>query len=288
MRPFVLLVLLIGLLASPATAWAQRQKKKSPKPQPTVSVPPRAVSHADSLVLEARALVAQQQEAAALRKCQQALRDNPVQYEALWRASVLSSRIGGRYTDETRRTNYFEDARAYAARALEIHPDFATANYAMALAVANLGALSTLRGRLAARLEEKPYLDAALKDEPRHADALQLLARWQFKVAHYSIFEKLASRLLLGEAPSGATAAQAMHSLEKAIEVNPRRIEYYYDLARMHQLQGQRNRAVEVLLQTETVELVTTEDLAIRRQCADMLEKLQRRTRPDLPEPRPR
>lgn len=286
MRGFLLFSLLIWLLACPASVLAQ--KKKGAKPKPTVAVPKRAITHADSLVLQARALVDKQQEAAALHKCQQALHDNPVQYEALWRASVLSSRIGGRYTDETRRASYFEDARAYAARALEIHSDFATANYAMALAVANLGTLSTLRGRLAARLEEKPYLDAALRDEPRHADALQLLARWQFKVAHYSIFEKLASRLLVGEAPTAATAVQAMQSLEQAIEINPSRIDYYYDLARMHQLQGQRNRAIEVLLLAEAVELVTTEDLAIRRQCADLLEKLQRRARPDPPEPRPR
>ncbi len=276
-------LLLVGAwLGGGLPAHAQRKARK--KPAASAPPPRRALTRADSLVLKARTLVAQHHEAQALALCRQALRDNPLQYEALWRASVLHSHIGARYSDETRQQQAFDDARALAARALEIHPDFATANYAMALAVANGGTLAPLRGRLNGRLEEKFYLDAALLDEPRHAGALQLLARWHFKVANYTVFETAASKLLLGRIPHGASNKAAEHTIRLAIEVNPQQIEYYYDLARMCQLRGRREAAIQALLAGQDVTLITTEDLAVSRQMEQLLKQLQRRRRMNHPQ----
>ncbi len=280
-----LLTLVCAWLLAALPAYAQKSKSKKRKPPtPTAPISRKILTLADSLVLQARALSDKRQEALALEKCRLALRNNPVQYEALWRASVLSSRIGARYSDEIRQTDYFENARAYASRALEIHPDFATANYAMALAIASLGTLSPLRGRLSARLEEKPYLDAALQNEPHHADAWQLMGRWQFKVANYTIFETLASRLLLGSIPHEASNQKAYDAMRHAIDDNPQRLDYYYDLARMYQLKGKRELAIQVLLQAQNVELITTEDLAISRQAEALLTQLQRRRKMKGPE----
>ncbi|MBC7448353.1 MAG: hypothetical protein H7330_09870, partial [Hymenobacteraceae bacterium] len=129
----------------------------------------------------------------------------------------------------------------------------------------------------------------ALRDEPGHADAWQLLARWHFKTANYTIFETLASRLLLGRIPHDATNAKAREAIQKAIELNPARIDYYYDLARMCLLKGRREAALQALVEgTEPAALVTTEDLAVSRQMERLLGQLNRRRHirgPDL-EPR--
>lgn len=284
MRPFLGFVfLLFGLgLLTAAPVCAQKAKKKAAT---SVKPPPRALTRADSLVLRARVLLEQRHEAEALDLCRRALHENPMQYEALWRASVLCSHIGARYSDETRQQQYFDEARALASIALDIHPTFATANYAMALAVTSDGSLAPLRGRLNSRLEEKFYLDAALRDEPNHADAWQLMARWHFKVGNYTVFETLASKLLLGRIPHDASNAQALAAIRRAIELNPGRVAYYYDLARMNALKGRHEAAKLALVEgAQHAEIVTTEDLAVSRQMERLLQQLQRRRKVRGPE----
>ncbi len=284
------LFVLIGLgLVLAAPAHAQRTRKKKAPKTAAVKPPQKVLTRADSLVLRARVLLEQWHEAEALELCRRALRNNPAQYEALWRASVLCSHVGARFSDETRQQQYYHEARDLAVRALDIHSDFATANYAMALAVTSGGSLAPLRGRLGARLEEKKYLDAALRDEPRHADAWQLLARWQFKTANYTVFETLASKLLLGSIPHDASNAQAVAAIQKAIELNPKRIAYYYDYARMSLLKGRRQVALQTMMEAQQrAELVTNEDLAVSRQMELLLQRLQRRQKIRGPELEPR
>ena len=289
-RAIVTLLLLTGLwLLAAVPGRAQLLRKKKPSRAAAARPVSRAFTRADSLVLRARALLAQRQEAAALELCRLALRDNPEQYEALWRASVLCSRVGARFSDETRQQQYYDEARDHAAWALEIHPKFATANFAMALAIAGSATLAPLRGRLAARLEEKPYLDAALRDEPGHADAWQLLARWHFKVANYTIFEALASRLLLGSVPQDATNAKAFEAIQRAIDLNPEQVSYYYDQVRMYLLKRHRAAAIQALVEArERATLVTTEDLAVSRQMERILQQLGRRQHLRAPDLEPR
>ncbi len=290
MRAYGLGLLCLFLLLGTTPAWAQRSRRKAKapvaaKPPP----PPKTLTRADSLVLRARGLVEQRHESEALDLCRRALRDNPVQYEALWRASVLCSHIGGRFSDETRQQQYYNDAWGFGARALEIHPTFATANYAMALAVASDGSLAPLRGRLASRLNEKPYLDAALRDDPAHADTWQLLARWHFKTANYTVFESLASKVLLGRIPHDATNAKAREAIQKAIELNPSCISYYYDLARICLLKGRREAALQAMVEgLQRADLVTTEDLAVSRQMERLMRQLSRQRHIRGPELEPR
>ena len=283
------LLLLIGAWLLAAVPVHAQFRRKKPAPKLAVKLTPRALSRADSLVLSARVLLEKRQEAEALDLLRRALRDNPFQYEALWRASVLSSHVGARFSDETRQQQYYDEAQRCADNALIIHPTFATANFAKALALASSGSLLPLRGRLAARLDEKPYLDAVLRDEPNHADAWQLLARWHFKTANYTIFETLASKLLLGRIPHDATNEQAIAGIRRAIELKPARVNYYYDLARMSLLKGRREVAMQTLAEgLQRADLVTTEDLAVSRQMEQLLQQLQRRRHLRGPELEPR
>ena len=74
-------------------------------------------------------------------------------------------------------------------------------------------------------------------------------------------------------------------TLQKAIDLNPKQITYYYDLARMHLLTGQRPAATQVLVEAQQrAELVTTEDLAMSRQMEQILQQLARKRHLRVPE----
>lgn len=229
------------------------------------------------LLSEARALETQYKESEALAKYEQALALAPATYEALWKAAVLSIRIGGRYSDETRKTAYFSAARLYSSRALVVRPEGGEGNYAEALALANQATLLTARSRLLAYREMKPYVFKAVEQRPNFADAWQLLGRWHYRVDHYNILERVFSRLFLGGTPSGASTTAAIEALTKAHELEPQRIQFAYDLARVQLNQGHRSQAIAALQEAVTVTPYTAEDLELSRRCRKLLVQLNRK-----------
>ncbi|WP_210116023.1 tetratricopeptide repeat protein [Hymenobacter wooponensis] len=226
----------------------------------------------------AQAKVQQEQyhDSEALAKYEQVLVKAPATYEALWQAAILSVRIGARYTDETRKSAYFSAARLYANRALVVRSEGAEGHYAEALALGNQATLLGARGRLLAYKEMKSHVFKAVARRPDWAEAWQMLGRWHYRVDHYNLLERGFSRLFLGGMPSGAGTRKAIDALVRAHELAPKRIEFCYDLARVHLNQGQRSRAVAVLQEAMELKPVTAEELETSRRCRRMLEQLNR------------
>ncbi|HEX8427511.1 tetratricopeptide repeat protein [Hymenobacter sp.] len=266
------LVLLTGLWAAPAEAQFWRTR---PKPTPQVESPLSA--EITKLLAEAKSLQDQYKESEALARYELVLAKAPATYEALWRAAVLSVRIGARYTDETRKIAYFSAARLYASRALVVRPEAAESNYAEALALANQATLLTSRARLLAYREMRPYIFKAVTARPDFADAWQLLGRWHFRVDHYNILERIFSRLFLGGTPDGASSAAAVEAMTKAHQLEPQRIQFAYDLARIHIAEKQRTRAIAALQDAIEITPVTAEELEISRRCRKLLVQLNRK-----------
>lgn len=236
-----------------------------------------AAADISKLLAEGRALQQQYKESEALAKYEQVLKQAPGNYEALWQASVLSVHIGTRYTDETRKSAYFAAARLYSTRALVVKPEGAESNYAEALALVNQATLLSARGRLVAYKEMKPYVFKAVEKAPQWADAWQLLGRWHYRVDHYNLLERAYSQFLLGGMPGSASTGKAIEALVKAHELEPRKIQFCYDLARVHLNQGQRTRASNVLQEATQLLPVTSEELEMSRRCRLMLVQLNRK-----------
>ncbi|NML64809.1 hypothetical protein HHL22_06285 [Hymenobacter sp. RP-2-7] len=216
-------------------------------------------------------------DSAALAEYQAALKINPQEYESLWRAAVLSVRIGNRYTDETRKAAYFGEARRYAEQALALAPTAGESNYALALALFSQAGLLNARDRLRLFKElQNPVMLAAAR-RPDLPEAWQLLGRWHYRVAHYNALEKLFSRVFLGGAPRSASTDQAIAALEKARALAPERIQYTYDLARIYKYQGHHRRYAIALLQRAVRQpTYTSEDLIMNRLCEQLLAPMQR------------
>jgi tetratricopeptide (TPR) repeat protein len=287
-------VLLLGLawLASPALVQAQKTTTAQPSPPATPEAPELAgkptaknkvkVSPApDSVALrqhlrKAAALQAKYKESEALAEYQAVLKLNAQHYGSLWRAAVLSVSIGNRYSDETRKKAYFNAAHQYADRALQLQPEGGESNYAMALALFSEAGLISARDRLRLFKQLRSHVYLAAERRPDLPEAWQLLGRWYYRVAHYNVLEKTFSRIFLGGYPQGATTKKALDALEKARQLDPTRIQYCYDLARMYKYQGKRSRAIAVLQEAIKLPTYTSEDLTMNRLCQQLLPPLLR------------
>ena len=217
------------------------------------------------------------QESAALAEYQAALKVSPTSYESLWQAAVLSVRIGNRYTDETRKAAYFGEARRYAEQALALEPEAGESNYALALALFSQAGLLNARDRLRLFKELQSPVRLAAARRPDLPEAWQLLGRWNYRVAHYSVLEKAFSDVLLGGSPRGASTEQAIEALEKARALAPGRIQYTYDLARIYKYQGHHRRYAIALLRAAVRQpTVTSDDLIMNRLCQQLLAPMER------------
>ena len=269
-------LLLWGSVAAPAVGQLRLRARK-----PAVSVLPSAPPLADppavrTQLFQAAALTSEFKDSEALAIYQEVLKTNSSHYLALWQAAVLSVKIGSRYSDETRQAAYFEAGRRYAERALLLQPEGGESNYAVALAQFSQATLYRAGARLSAFRDLRSHVYLATEHRPDLPETWQLLGRWQYRVAHYNLLERLYSKLVLGGVPAGGDSRQAMASLEKARELAPQNLQFCYDLARMYRYQGRRRRAIAVLRAAERIAPLTGEDLVVSRLCRKMLSPLLR------------
>ncbi len=294
-RPFPTIPTLLALAlvaGHPGVGWGQGTTTSPPSapatPEaaeltPTIKANPKQklVQTPDSVALRehlrrAAALQAKFKESEALAAYEAVLKLQPQHYNSLWRAAVLSVSIGNRYSDETRKSAYFSAAHQYANRALELQPEAGESNYAMALALFSEAGLLSARSRLRLFKQLRQHVFLAAERRPDMPEAWQLLGRWYYRVAHYNVLEKMFSRIVLGGYPQGASSKKAMEAMEKAHELDPTRIQYSYDLARMYKYQGRRRRAIAVLQEAIKLPTYTSEDLTINRLCQQLLPPLVR------------
>ena len=227
-------------------------------------------------LFQAAALTNAFKDSEALAVYQEILKINPVHYLALWQAAVLSIKIGSRYSDETRKAAYFDTGRQYADRALQLRPEGGESNYAVALALFSQATLYRAGARLMAFRDLRSHVYLAAEHRPDLPEAWQLLGRWQYRVAHYNLLERLYSKLVLGGVPAGGDSREAMADLEKARELAPLNLHFCYDLARMYSYQGRRRPAITLLREAERIPPLTSDDLVVSRLCRKMLPPLLR------------
>ncbi|AIZ63917.1 hypothetical protein PK28_09895 [Hymenobacter sp. DG25B] len=249
-------------------------------PATAVSPPKPSIK---KLMADARSLQRQYRESEALAKYEEVIWRDGKNVEALWQAALLSVRIGSRYTDETRKSLYYTAARGYAERSWALQPEAAEPNYVVALVLANQALLLHAKGRLQTYRDMKPYVFKAVARRPTWSEAWQLLGRWHYRVDHYNLLERIFSGLFLGGVPSGASSRQAIDALLKAQQLDPKRIQVYYDLARVYDTQKQDDKAIKVLQEAATLTPITTEELEISRRCRSLLTRLQRKHPPQSP-----
>ncbi|MDB5234797.1 MAG: hypothetical protein JWR44_1790 [Hymenobacter sp.] len=269
-------VVLCGLGANPAAGQSRSRAHKpvaAPLPANAPVADPPAVR---TKLFQAASLANSFKDSEALAVYQEVLKIVPTHYLALWQSAVLSVKIGGRYSDETRKAAYFDAARQYADRALLLRPEGGESNYAMALALFNQATLYRAGARLEAFRDLRSHVYLATERRPDMPEAWQQLGRWQYRVAHYNLLERLYSKLVLGGVPAGGDSRTAMDNLEKAHKLAPQNLQFCYDLARMCQYQGRRRRAIEVLREAEKIPPLTSDDLVLSRLCRKMLAPLLR------------
>lgn len=220
---------------------------------------------------QARKLEKQGKEKEALNKFQEVLEISPNNYEALWQTSFLYSRIGNRKEDHDTKVEYFNKAKEYAKRALEVDSSDPESNYVMSVAMGRMALIVGARERVKASKDIRKYAKRALEYNPEHAGAWHVLGLWHYKVANLNFAERAAANMLFGGAPEGASEEKSIESFQKAIQYDPDFMLYYYDLADTYSKMGKNDSAKKYYRKVVDMKSVTPDDPGMKKDAREFL-----------------
>lgn len=225
--------------------------------------------------LEARAdsLYSSFNEEKALKAYEKILEEQPRNYEALWRASFLYSRIGNRQEGKDRQKEYYNKAKSLAGRALAADSTDTQSHFVMSVAMGRMALISGAKDRVAASRAIKKHVDRALAYDSTNAGAWHVLGRWHFKVANLNFVERLAANTLFGGIPGDASDKRAAEAIERAIKLNDDYILYYHDLAMVYEEMGNKQKAIEACQTAVEKDNLTPDDPKLKKECSEWIEK---------------
>ena len=201
------------------------------------------------------------------------LQKNPKNFQALWKASELCSRIGNRQNTKELKHQYFRDGKTYAENAIKVAPSEADGYYALAVATGRLALSQSGKEKVAAVKEIRNNAEKALKINPKHFRAWHVMGKWHYEVTNLNMFEKAGLKLIYGGLPP-SSLTQSIQAYEKSRSLQPDFALNYLELAKAYKKDGQQTKAIALLKQLPSLPNKTLDDARIKKEGAALLNDL--------------
>jgi tetratricopeptide (TPR) repeat protein len=217
----------------------------------------------------------------ALEHYHAALKEDSLNYEANWRAAITQLDLTELLPDSLRRArrdSLYAVAERYAARAVASDSMGADGHFALAAAIGTGSVLLSKEARIrrAATIRREALKAIALN--PRHDGAYHILGRWNAEIMRLSGISRFFARNFLGaDVFKQASWKKATTFMEKAVELDPGRIQHHLELARIY---ADRKRGPDAEAQLHLVESLPAReimDTILKRQGVDLRRKLAKR-----------
>lgn len=217
----------------------------------------------------------------ALEHFRAALQEDSTNYEANWRAAMTLLDVTELLPDSlqrARRDSLYALAEHYAARAVASDSMGADGHFALAAAI---GTGSVLLGKEARIRRAGIIRREALKAialNPLHDGAYHILGRWNAEIMRLSGLSRFFARNFLGAGVfKQASWKKAIAFMEKAVEIDPGRIQHHLELARIY---VDRKRWADAEAQLHLVESLPAREITdsiLKRQGVELRRKLAKR-----------
>jgi tetratricopeptide (TPR) repeat protein len=217
----------------------------------------------------------------ALEHFRAALKADSLNYEANWRAAMTLLDVTELLPDAVRRArrdSLYAQAERYAARAVATDSMGADGHFALAAAIGTGSVLLEKEARIRRAAIIRREVLKAIALNPRHDGAYHILGRWNAEIMRLSGLGRFFARNFLGAGVfKQASWKKATTFMEKAVELDPGRIQHHLELARIY---ADRKRAADAEAQLHLVESLPAReimDTILKRQGVELRRKLAKR-----------
>jgi len=181
---------------------------------------------------------------AALAHYQEAIKLDPKNYEALWKASRSAVDLGSFERNDKTREDDFKNAEAYARSAVGVNPGDAEGHFHLARSLGKNALTQGPRARIKYATDVRTHALECLKIDPKHPGCLHVMGMWNAEVMRLNGFTRmLAKNLLGGKVFSSANWADARRYMEESVANEPDRIVHHVDLAGVYRDVGEKDKA---------------------------------------------
>jgi tetratricopeptide (TPR) repeat protein len=202
-----------------------------------------AQSAADHVALGDKEYVAMNA-SAALQHYEEAIKLEPKNYDALWKASRSAVDLGSYENSDKKREDYFRSAELYARRAVEANPGDAEGHFNLARSLGKNALTQSPRARIKYASDVRTHALECLKIDPKHAGCLHVMGMWNAEVMRLSGFTRMVAKNFLGgKIFDSANWADAKRYMEESVANDPNRIVHHLDLAGVYRDTGDKARA---------------------------------------------
>ncbi len=213
---------------------------------------------------------------AALAQYETVLKIQPNNSVALVRSSRMLCNIGGRSKDKEFKRNHALMAKQIALQAIQINSKDKEAHLCYVLSLGILAEMAdNPREKLANAKIIKREAEYILTLDSKFAPAYYILGKWNFAIASLSGFEKMVCNLLFGGVPAGASIDEALRCYEKAIDLWPDYIVFYYGKALTLHFQGEDIETVSTLKKALHLKPQDADDPLRLQKCQRLLQQAQ-------------
>jgi tetratricopeptide (TPR) repeat protein len=181
---------------------------------------------------------------AALQHYQEAIKLDPKNYEALWKASRSAVDLGSYERKDDKREAYFKEAELDALRAVEANPGDAEGHFNLARSLGKNALTQGPRSRIKYAKDVRNEALECLKIDPKHAGCLHVMGMWNAEVMRLNGFTRmLAKNFLGGKIFDTANWSEAKRYMEESVAAEPDRIVHHVDLAGVYRDTGDKTKA---------------------------------------------
>ncbi|MCC5913158.1 MAG: hypothetical protein JJU46_02175 [Balneolaceae bacterium] len=228
----------------------------------------------DELLEEAEELQDNLKEEEALELYHEILELDEEHYEALWNASLLTTRKYYRVEDEDDQKEGYAKALEIAEKAVDLHSDEGHSHYVYAVAKGRLYDLKGTRDMIEASHEIEERIEKAADLIPDYAPVWHLWGVWHSDIADANRAERAAARMVSDGLPDDAEEDKAEEYLKKAIDMMPESILFRVDLAKHYMSVDEEVKAKEVLEEAASMEPEMMDDDDKKEEAKELLEEL--------------
>jgi len=202
-----------------------------------------AQTAADHIALGDKSYVAMDAPA-ALQHYEEAIKLDPKNYEALWKASRSAVDLGSYERDDEKRGLDFKNAEQYARRAVEVNPGDAEGHFNLARSLGKNALTQGPRARIKYAKDVRLQALECLKTDPKHPGCLHVMGMWNAEVMRLNGFTRmLAKNFLGGQIFESASWSEAKRYMEASVANDPNRIVHHLDLAGVYRDMGDKAKA---------------------------------------------
>lgn len=215
---------------------------------PVVSASALQDTGAEQEVALGNAAYAQFDNQTALQHFLNALKQDPNNFQALWKGARAYADVGKTFekTQKDKAKALYLSGDTLARQVVKLYPDSADAHFVLAMCVGRVALFEGGKTKIRLSKEVKAEADKAIALNPNHDGAYHIIGRWNYNIATLSGVLKFFAKVIYGGVPPGASLEEAARMFAKAIEINGdkpiHRLEYGRTLIELEQYSAAREQ----------------------------------------------